>query len=71
MARVPQILVQDLRVGLGEQPPVCPTLCARAKAGAEAVTRVCHDLSEPLPLRSQAFDRVLCGFVGAHSADLG
>jgi malonyl-CoA O-methyltransferase len=43
---------------------------ARAKPGADAVTFVCHDLANPLPLESNSFDRVLCCLVVDHIADL-
>jgi 2-polyprenyl-3-methyl-5-hydroxy-6-metoxy-1,4-benzoquinol methylase len=43
---------------------------ARAKPGAEAITFISHDLAEPLPLASAAFDRVLCCLVADHVADL-
>jgi malonyl-CoA O-methyltransferase len=43
---------------------------ARAKAGAAAVRFVQHDLSRPLPLENAAFDRVLCGLVLDHIANL-
>jgi malonyl-CoA O-methyltransferase len=44
---------------------------ARAKPGALAVTFLCHDLDQPLPLHSGAFERVLCCLVADHIADLG
>jgi ubiquinone/menaquinone biosynthesis C-methylase UbiE len=43
---------------------------ARAKPGAERVKFVQHDLAKPLPLASQAFDRVLCCLVLDHIAAL-
>ena len=43
---------------------------ARAKAGAEAVTFIHHDLAQPLPLKSAAFDRVFCCLVLDHIAEL-
>jgi malonyl-CoA O-methyltransferase len=43
---------------------------ARAKAGADAVTFVHHDLAERLPLKSAAFDRVCCCLVLDHIAEL-
>ena len=44
---------------------------ARAKPGAGAITFVRHDLAEPFPLRSAAFDRVFCCLVLDHIAELG
>ena len=44
---------------------------ARAKPGAEAVRFVQHDLANPLPLPTEAFDRVLCCLVLDHIKDLG
>jgi malonyl-CoA O-methyltransferase len=44
---------------------------ARVKAGAQAVTFIHHDLAEPLPLASAAFDRVFSCLVLDHIADLG
>ena len=43
---------------------------ARAKAGAQAVAFVHHDLAKPFPLESAAFDRVFCCLVLDHIADL-
>jgi ubiquinone/menaquinone biosynthesis C-methylase UbiE len=43
---------------------------ARAKPGAEAVTFVHHDLAQPFPLETSAFDRVCCCLVLDHIADL-
>jgi len=43
---------------------------ARAKAGASAVRFIQHDLGEPLPLPSAAFDRVICCLVLDHIAEL-
>jgi 2-polyprenyl-3-methyl-5-hydroxy-6-metoxy-1,4-benzoquinol methylase len=43
---------------------------ARAKPGAQAVTFIHHDLAQPLPLQSAAFDRVLCCLVVEHIANL-
>ena len=43
---------------------------ARAKPGAETVTFLPHDLAEPIPLASAAFDRVCCCLVLDHIADL-
>ena len=43
---------------------------ARAKPGAEAVTFVRHDLTEPFPLASAAFNRVFCCLVLDHIAEL-
>jgi ubiquinone/menaquinone biosynthesis C-methylase UbiE len=39
---------------------------ARAKPGADAVTFIQHDLTQPLPLPDAAFDRVLCCLVLDH-----
>jgi ubiquinone/menaquinone biosynthesis C-methylase UbiE len=44
---------------------------ARAKAGAANIVFRAHDLSQPLPFPDQAFDRVVCGLVVDHIADLG
>jgi ubiquinone/menaquinone biosynthesis C-methylase UbiE len=44
--------------------------CARAKPGAEMVRFVRHDLAEPFPLESGAFDRVFCCLVLDHIAEL-
>ena len=43
---------------------------ARAKPGAERITFLRHDLGEPLPLRSESFDRVFCCLVLDHIANL-
>jgi ubiquinone/menaquinone biosynthesis C-methylase UbiE len=43
---------------------------ARAKPGAGAITFVRHDLAEPFPLESAAFDRVCCCLVLDHIAEL-
>lgn len=43
---------------------------AKAKPGAVAVHWVRHDLAEPLPLRDDAFDRVLCCLVLDHVPNL-
>jgi malonyl-CoA O-methyltransferase len=43
---------------------------ARRKAGAAAVAFRAHDLAEPLPFPAGAFDRVVCGLVVDHIADL-
>ena len=43
---------------------------ARAKPGAGAITFLRHDLSEPFPLDSAAFDRVCCCLVLDHIAAL-
>ena len=43
---------------------------ARVKPGAQAVTFVQHDLAEPFPLESAAFDRVFCCLVLDHIAEL-
>jgi malonyl-CoA O-methyltransferase len=43
---------------------------ARAKAGAQQVRFVRHDLAEPLPFHDATFDRVLCCLVLDHVRDL-
>ncbi len=43
---------------------------ARAKADGEAITFITHDLTQPFPLESVSFDRVLCCLVLDHIADL-
>jgi malonyl-CoA O-methyltransferase len=43
---------------------------ARQKAGAEKVAFQIHDLSEPLPFPAGNFDRIVCGLVIDHIADL-
>ena len=43
---------------------------ARAKSGSAAITWIRHDLAEPLPLANGAFDRVVCGLVLEHIADV-
>jgi len=43
---------------------------ARAKAGAEAVTFIRHDLAKRFPLESGAFDRVCCCLVLDHIGQL-
>jgi ubiquinone/menaquinone biosynthesis C-methylase UbiE len=43
---------------------------AHAKPGAQAVTFVRHDLAEPFPFQSAAFDRVCCCLVLDHIAGL-
>ena len=43
---------------------------ARGKSGAAAVTFVQHDLAEPLPLKTASIDRVVCGLVVEHIANL-
>ncbi len=43
---------------------------ARAKPGAERVRWVEHDLAQPLPLDSGAFDRVVCALVLDHVTDV-
>jgi ubiquinone/menaquinone biosynthesis C-methylase UbiE len=43
---------------------------ARAKPGAETITFIHHDLAQPLPLESAAFDRVFCCLVLDHIAEL-
>jgi SAM-dependent methyltransferase len=44
---------------------------ARMKAGAGEIAFVVHDLSKPLPFAAGTFDRVVCGLVIDHIADLG
>jgi len=43
---------------------------ARAKTAQFNVRFIAHDLATPLPLADQSFDRVLCGLVLDHIADL-
>jgi len=43
---------------------------AQAKPGAAGVRFVVHDLAEPLPFPAASFDRVVCGLVVDHIADL-
>jgi malonyl-CoA O-methyltransferase len=43
---------------------------ARQKPGAQRVTFHVHDLAKPLPFASGSFDRVVCGLVVDHIADL-
>ena len=43
---------------------------ARRKPGAEAITVVRHDLTEPSPLTNAAYDRVFCCLVLDHIAEL-
>lgn len=43
---------------------------AKQKAGAEDVRFAVHDLGRPLPFPDSAFDRVVCGLVVDHIADL-
>jgi SAM-dependent methyltransferase len=43
---------------------------AKAKPGAANVVFQVHDLAEPLPFASETFDRVVCGLVIDHIADL-
>jgi SAM-dependent methyltransferase len=43
---------------------------ARSKPGADAITFVRHDLTEPFPLASAAFDRVFCCLVLDHITEL-
>ncbi len=43
---------------------------ARRKPGAESIQFSAHDLAKPLPFANAAFDRVLCGLVLDHIADL-
>jgi malonyl-CoA O-methyltransferase len=44
---------------------------ARSKSQGLPITYRVHDLARPLPFADQAFDRVLCGLVLDHIADLG
>lgn len=44
---------------------------ARAKAGADRVRFLMHDVTKPLPFGDGAMDRVLCCLVLEHVADLG
>jgi ubiquinone/menaquinone biosynthesis C-methylase UbiE len=43
---------------------------ARTKPGASSVTFQAHDLAQPLPFADSTFDRVVCGLVIDHIADL-
>jgi len=43
---------------------------ARQKPGAAGISFRVHDLSEPFPFPSEKFDRVICGLVLDHIADL-
>lgn len=43
---------------------------ARRKAGDAAITFRVHDLAQPLPFADAAFDRVVCGLVIDHIANL-
>ena len=52
----------DFSAGMLEQ--------ARKKPGAAGICFKVHDLSEPLPFPAGVFDRVLCGLVVDHIADL-
>jgi malonyl-CoA O-methyltransferase len=52
----------DFSAGMLEQ--------ACRKAGADKVSFQVHDLSEPLPFPDETFDRVLCGLVIDHIANL-
>ena len=44
--------------------------CAKAKPGAANVAFQVHDLAKPLPFADETFDRVVCGLVIDHIADL-
>jgi ubiquinone/menaquinone biosynthesis C-methylase UbiE len=44
---------------------------ARTKPGASNITFQVHDLAQPLPFPDDTFDRVVCGLVIDHIADLG
>lgn len=43
---------------------------ARAKSGANGITFIRHDLTEPFPLKTATVERVLCCLVLDHIADL-
>ena len=43
---------------------------ARAKPGASDLVFQVHDLAKPLPFADESFDRVMCGLVIDHIADL-
>jgi malonyl-CoA O-methyltransferase len=43
---------------------------ARQKSGAAGISFHVHDLSEPLPFPAERFDRVVCGLVVDHIANL-
>src|SRR5262245_17195616 len=43
---------------------------ARQKAGPAKITFLLHDLAAPLPFAAESFDRVVCGLVVDHIADL-
>lgn len=43
---------------------------ARKKAGTTAINFRTHDLAQPLPFGDESFDRVVCGLVIDHIADL-
>jgi len=43
---------------------------ARSKPGAVGVTFHVHDLAHPLPIADSSFDRIVCGLVVDHVADL-
>jgi ubiquinone/menaquinone biosynthesis C-methylase UbiE len=43
---------------------------ARVKAGAAGINFAVHDLAQPLPFPDKTFDRVVCGLVVDHIADL-
>lgn len=43
---------------------------ARQKQGAEKIDFRVHDLAKPLPFETKTFDRVICGLVVDHIADL-
>ena len=44
---------------------------ARSKAGTSNIVFRVHDLAQPLPFADKTFDRVVCGLVIDHIADLG
>ena len=57
-----RVTALDFSAGMLEQ--------ARKKPGAENVCFRVHDLSEALPFPAERFDRVICGLVVDHIADL-
>lgn len=57
-----EVTALDFSEGMLEQ--------ARAKAGAEAVRFLCHDLRDPLPFPEASFDLVVSGLVLEHLENL-